>query len=90
MNILNQSKDLSVLQYKNWGKILDSASKIFKVALFKNDAFHEAALMISEPDGKLAKEIWNLPENKTLQNFISAVLPTIEFSEKIYIPRVLK
>mgnify|MGYP006876301380 CR=1 FL=1 len=47
MNILNQSKNLNVLEYKNWGKIFDSASKIFKVALFKNDAFHEAALMIS-------------------------------------------
>jgi hypothetical protein len=47
MNILNQSKDLNVLEYKNWGKIFDSASKILKVALFKNDAFHEAALMIS-------------------------------------------
>lgn len=33
--------------------------------------------MISEPDGKLAKDIWNLTEQKTLKNFISAVLPTI-------------
>jgi hypothetical protein len=55
MNILNQSKNLSVLDYKNWGKIFDSSSKILKVALFKNDAHHEAAVMISEPDGKLAK-----------------------------------
>ncbi len=55
MNILNQSKDLSVLDYNNWGKIFDSASKILKVALFKSDAHHEAALMMSEPDGKLTK-----------------------------------
>ncbi len=40
MNILNQSKDLSVLNYNNWGKIFDSASKIFKVTLFKTDAHH--------------------------------------------------
>jgi hypothetical protein len=31
------------------------ASKILKVALFKNDALHEASVMISEPSGKLAK-----------------------------------
>lgn len=55
MNILNQSKNLSVLDYKNWGKIFDSTSKILKVALFKTDAHHEAAVMIAEPDGKLAK-----------------------------------
>jgi hypothetical protein len=55
MNILNQSKDLSVLNYNNWGQIFDSASKILKVTLFKTDAHHEAAVMISEPDGKLAK-----------------------------------
>lgn len=40
MNILNQSKDLSVLNYNNWGKIFDSASKILKVTLFKTDAHH--------------------------------------------------
>ncbi len=40
MNILNQSKDLSVFNYKNWGQIYNSTSKILKVALFKSDALH--------------------------------------------------
>jgi hypothetical protein len=40
MNILNQNKDLSVFDYKNWGKIFQSTSKLLKVALFKTDAFH--------------------------------------------------
>ena len=43
------------MNYKNWGQIFDSTSKTFKVALFKSDALHEASVMISEPDGKLAK-----------------------------------
>jgi hypothetical protein len=40
MNILNQNKDVSVLNYKNWGKIYDSTYKLLKVALFKSDAQH--------------------------------------------------
>jgi len=33
-----------------------------KVALFKENALHEAEVMISNPSEVLAKEIWNLPE----------------------------
>lgn len=55
MNIISQSKDINVFDYKNWGKIYDSTSKLLKVALFKSDALHQASVMISEPDGKLAK-----------------------------------
>lgn len=42
MNIINQSKNINVFDYKHWGKIYESTSKLLKVALFKSDALHEA------------------------------------------------
>ena len=47
-------------------------------------------MLISEPDGKLAKEIWNLPEDKMFRGFIASLLPAIEFSKEYWIPRIFE
>lgn len=60
MNIISQSGDLSGI--KNFSKRIESAKNVLKVALFKENALHEAQVMISNPNEVLAKEIWNLPE----------------------------
>jgi hypothetical protein len=36
--------------------------------------------MIAEPNDKLAKEIWNLPESESFKEFIEMSLPSIEYS----------
>ena len=61
MNIVNQTKNMSIGDSKNWPSLLNSTNKILKCAIFKEDAHHEAEVLISNPDSKLAKEIWNLP-----------------------------
>lgn len=60
MNILSQSGELSGI--KKLTKKWEAAGKVLKVALFKENALHEAEVMISNPSEVLAKEIWNLPE----------------------------
>ena len=52
---------MSIGDSKNWPSLLNSTNKILKCAIFKEDAHHEAEVLISNPDSKLAKEIWNLP-----------------------------
>ena len=49
---------------KSYGTALNAVGKVLQVALSKNKAMHEAECMISEPNEKLAKDIWNLPERK--------------------------
>lgn len=60
MNILSQNGDLTGI--KNISKKLESARKVLQVALFKENALHEAEVMISNPNEVLTKQIWNLPE----------------------------
>ena len=61
MSIIHKTRHLSLKDSKNWGKILNSTNKILKCLIFKEDAHHEAEVLISDPNGELAKEIWNLP-----------------------------
>lgn len=49
---------------KGYGTALSAIRKVLHVALSKNKALHEAECMIAEPNEKLAKDIWNLPERK--------------------------
>ena len=42
MSIMHQTKNLSLVDSKNWGKLLASTNKILKCAIFKEDAHHEA------------------------------------------------
>jgi hormone-sensitive lipase len=60
MNILSQNGNLTGI--KKLTQKWESAGKVLKVALFKENALHEAEVMISNPSEVLAKEIWNLPE----------------------------
>lgn len=59
MNIISQTVHFSGI--KGIKNKLESARKILKVALCKENACHEAEVLISNPSDKLAKEIWNLP-----------------------------
>ena len=53
MNIISQSGDLSGI--KNFSKRIESVKNVLKVALFKENALHEAEVMISNPNEVLAK-----------------------------------
>ena len=90
MSILHETKKLSLADGKSWGKLLTATNKIFKFAIFKEDAHHQAELLISDPDGGLAKEIWNLPEHKMLKSIGATSFPSIEYSKEIYIPRIFQ
>jgi acetyltransferase-like isoleucine patch superfamily enzyme len=46
--------------------------------------------MISEAKDDLAKEIWNLPENRKFREFIAICLPSIAYSNMFYLPRLYK
>lgn len=46
--------------------------------------------MISEAKDDLAKEIWNLPENRKFREFIALCLPSIAYSVIYYLPRTYK
>ena len=70
--------------------MFNSVCKVFQVAVSKTVAHDEAEVMISDPNEKLAKEIWNLPERKEFKAFIEMSLPSIEFSLQLFIPRVHK
>ncbi len=45
---------------------------------------------MAEPEEGLAKEIWNLPESKKFRSFIELSLPSINFTEELYLPRKMK
>ena len=75
MSIINKTKNLTLKE--NWQDILASSNRVIKCAIFKQDAHHEAEVLISAPDGKLAKEIWNLPEQKMLRNIVATAFPYI-------------
>ena len=61
---------------------------MFQVLFFEKEAQEQAELMISEGDNQLAKEIWNLPDQKVIKKFISATMPDIKFSKKHFISRI--
>ena len=67
---------------------MTSTNKILKCVIYKKDAEDEANVLFSAPDKALAKQIWNLPEQAVFRNLISTVLPSIAYSEELWIPRL--
>lgn len=52
-----------------------------KCAIFKENATHQAELLISDPNSQLAKQIWNLPDEPMFRSLIIGILPSIAYSE---------
>ena len=75
---------------KKIARAFESFGKVLEVAFFKESAHKEAELMISDPNEKLAKHIWNLPEKKELKNLIELTLPSIAFSKQYFMPKLTK
>ena len=88
MSIIHKAKESWVKNSSDWGNLMKSTNKILKCMIFKKDAMHEAEVLISDPNSELAKQIWNLPEQKLFRNLISTVLPSIAMSEEIWITRL--
>ena len=65
--------------------------QILKCLLFKKDAHHETERMMAEPSLEVPKNIWNLTHQKKFKPFVKvANLPSIAFSDKIYLPRIFR
>lgn len=60
MNIMDQTNQIPT-GIKNIGNLFESFHKVLQVAWSKDTAQKEAEAMISNPNPKLAKDIWNLP-----------------------------
>jgi hypothetical protein len=91
MSIMDRRKMLGNESLNNKMKTFyESSIKILKCALNKKEAKFEAEIMFSEGKDDLAKEIWNLPENKKFREFIQLCLPSIAYSAMFYLPRVYK
>lgn len=46
---------------------------------------------MADPSAQVPKNIWNLTDKKILKPFVKiGALPSIQLSQKIYIPRILK
>lgn len=59
MSIMHKTRGSWIGTAKDFGKDLsslaESTGKVLKCLIFKEDASHEAELLISDPDGRLAK-----------------------------------
>lgn len=83
MSVIHEAK-----KKKDWGNLMKSTNKILKIMTSKKDAENEAKMLFSDPNQELAKQIWNLPEQKLFRNLIATVLPSIAMSEEFWIPRI--
>jgi hypothetical protein len=90
MGILDKSRKLPVMNASSWYNYARSSKYFLKIVLFKDAAKKEAENMTSSANVQLMKEVWNLPEHKIFRDIAEFILPSIEHSERLFVPRVLK
>jgi hypothetical protein len=68
-------------------------TKMFKQGLYgtyyflnKKKRIDQMELINANPDMNLARELWNMLENKWIRQGMEAIMPSIKVNKKIYIP----
>ena len=56
--------------------------------VFKQKRLAQNDLLIANPDLNLARQLWNMLENKYIMQAFELSLPSIRINKKIYIPMV--
>ena len=90
MNILEANQGYTEFQEfenKDWDSFWKTTGSMAKVLVFSDEARDESESMISDGNDKLAKKVWNLPDNKFMKKFVGLSLPSIKYSEAVFIPR---
>jgi hypothetical protein len=68
-------------------------TKIFKQGIYgtyylinKKKRLDQLELINANPDLNLARELWNMLENKWIRQGMEVIMPSIKINKKIYIP----
>jgi len=84
---INQKCDFSKPSSKNFVEILKGGWAMATYGFSKDKARKRAEASVANPTSQAAISLWNLPETGVIKNIVEMGLPSIMYSEVVYLPR---